>query len=273
MKDLMDMAPRLEGGNLMVVDGLNFSFRWKHSSGVVDAQNYVDTIYSLAKSYEAGKVIVLTDFGGSSYRKAIYPEYKANRDYSNQTEEEKEAFQLFIESYNDAFELCDKHFNTLKVQGVEADDLAACIVDKYSEDFDHTWLISSDRDWDLLIGKKVSRFSFKTRKETTMDTWDMMYDVPMENYIDLKCLQGDSGDNVIGVAGVGPVRASKLLQEYGSVFDLVEYLPLPGRAKYIQNLNESKDRLLLNIELMDLRTYCWDALGSENAGEIEKAMA
>ena len=260
----MDMKPRLEGNNLMIVDGLNFSFRWKHSSGIVDPMAYINTIYSLAKSYEAGKVVICTDYGGSSYRQAIYPEYKANRKdkYKDQTEEEIQAFEDFIQSYNETFEECGNHFTTLKFKGVEADDIAACLVDKYKDDYEHVWLISSDRDWDLLVSEKVSRFSFITRKETTIDSWDMMYDVPIENYIDLKCLQGDAGDNVPGVAGIGPVRASKLLQDFGGVIDLVESLPLPGKAKYIQNLNVSGEQLMLNFELMDLREYCWQALGN-----------
>lgn len=271
MKNLMDMKPRLQGNNLMIVDGLNFSFRYKHSgSGMVDPMTYIDTIYSLAKSYDAGKVVICTDYGGSEYRKAIFPEYKANRKekYKEQTEEERQAFEDFIHSYNETFEECDNHFSTIKIKGVEADDIAACLVDTHKNDYEHIWLISSDRDWDLLVSENVSRFSFVTRKETTMDTWDMMYDVPIENYIDLKCLQGDAGDNVPGVAGIGPVRASSLLAEYGSIIDLAESLPLPGKAKYIQNLNASKDQLFLNLELMDLREFCWQALG-DNKESLE----
>ena len=63
-------------GNLLIVDGLNVAFRWKHQ-GVTDFKyDYIRTIESLAKSYKAGTIIVCAD-GGSSYRKEIFPEYKA----------------------------------------------------------------------------------------------------------------------------------------------------------------------------------------------------
>jgi DNA polymerase-1 len=74
---------------------------------------------------------------------------------------------------------------------------------------------------------------------------------------------GDKGDDVPGVDGVGPKRAVGLLEEYGSVFDLIGNLPLPGTAKYIQALNESKDQMLLSYQLMDLRSFCEEAIGDK----------
>ena len=62
---------------------------------------------------------------------------------------------------------------TIRQTGLEADDLAAWIVGKKQEfGIDEIWLISSDKDWDLLIQDKVSRFSTVTRKEITLDNWD-----------------------------------------------------------------------------------------------------
>ncbi len=264
--DLEQVKPP-EGNNLLVVDGLNLAFRWKHSSGEVDMASYLDTIESFAKSYQCGKIIILTDYKRSKYRTELFAEYKGNRTakYSEQTEEEIQAFRHFLETYEAALEWCSREHTVIKIKGVEADDMAACICDKYAKDYDHTWLISSDKDWDLLIQNNVSRFSYVTRKETTVDSWELMYPgVPIEKYIDFKVLDGDKGDNVPGIPLIGPVRATKLLEEYGSVFDIIDTIPLPGKAQFIQNLNAGKEQLLLNFELMDLRSYCWDALGSEN---------
>ena len=66
----------------------------------------------------------------------------------------------------------------LRYQGVEADDIAAHLVkekDKYG--LEYIWLVSSDRDWDLLIQENVSRFSYVTRKEVRLDNWKDNYDV------------------------------------------------------------------------------------------------
>ena len=81
-----------------------------------------------------------------------------------------------------------------------------------------------------------------------------------------KCLTGDKGDNVPGVTGIGPKRASSLIAEHGDVFDIMSSLPIESRYKFMQNLNEfGSDALAKNIELMDL-SYDPDAqvLGHSN---------
>ena len=130
-------------------------------------------------------------------------------------------------------------------------------------------MISSDKDWDLLITDKVSRFSTVTRKEVTLNTWDEHYDFEVEDYITFKCLTGDKGDNVPGIPGVGPKRAVQLMEQYGNVFDIYSACPIDGKYKYIQSLNENAEQLLLNVELMDLVTYAEEAIGEENKQVID----
>ena len=258
-------------GNLLIVDGLNIAFRWKHQ-GVTDYKyDYVRTVESLAKSYNAGTIIICAD-GGSSYRKEIYPEYKANRKekYAEQTEQEAKEFEMFMAEFSNTLTLLKEKYPVFQFKGVEADDIAAYIsmnLNKFG--FDECWMISSDRDWDLLINEKVSRFSTVTRKEVTLDTWDEHYDFEVEDYITFKCLTGDKGDNVPGIPGVGPKRAVQLMEQYGSVFDIYDACPIDGRYKYIQSLNENAEQLLTNVELMDLVTYAEEAIGEQNKEIID----
>jgi 5'-3' exonuclease len=265
---LGDPAPT---GNLLIVDALNIAFRWKHQ-GVTDYKyDYVRTVESLAKSYNAGTIIICAD-GGSSYRKAIFPEYKANRKekYAEQTEQEAKEFEIFMAEFSNTLTLLKKSHPVFQFKGVEADDIAAYIsmnLDKFN--FDECWMISSDRDWDLLINEKVSRFSTVTRKEVTLDTWDEHYDFEVEDYITFKCLTGDKGDNVPGIPGVGPKRAVQLMEQYGNVFDIYSACPIEGRYKYIESLNENAEQLLMNVELMDLVTYAGEAIGEENKQIID----
>ena len=85
-------------GNLLIVDGLNLAFRWKHQKKEFYKQEYIRTVDSLAKSYNCGDIVILGD-GGSDYRKSIDPEYKANRKerYKDQTEEERKEFEDFLD--------------------------------------------------------------------------------------------------------------------------------------------------------------------------------
>ncbi len=258
-------------GNLLIVDGLNVAFRWKHQNILDFKYDYIRTIESLAKSYNAGTISVCAD-GGSSYRKEIYPEYKANRKerFADQTEQEAKEFEMFMAEFSDTLTLIKKKYPVFHFRGVEADDIAAYITQ--SAEYDDCWLISSDKDWDLLISDKVSRFSTVTRKETTVHNWDEHYDFEIEDYITFKCLTGDKGDNVPGVPGVGPKRAVQLMEQYGTVFDIYDACPIEGRYKYIQAVNENAEQLLTNVELMDLVTYCEDAIGEENKEVINNTL-
>jgi 5'-3' exonuclease len=256
---------------LLIVDGLNVAFRWKHQNILDFKYDYIRTIESLAKSYNAGTIIVCAD-GGSSYRKEIYPEYKANRKerFADQTEQEAKEFEMFMAEFSDTLTLIKKKYPVFHFRGVEADDIAAYITK--SAEYDDCWLISSDKDWDLLISDKVSRFSTVTRKETTVHNWDEHYDFEIEDYITFKCLTGDKGDNVPGVPGVGPKRAVQLMEQYGTVFDIYDACPIDGKYKYIQAVNENAEQLLTNVELMDLITYCEDAIGEENKEVINNTL-
>ena len=266
--DLGNPAPN---GNLLIVDGLNIAFRWKHQ-GVLDFKyDYIRTVESLAKSYNAGQIIVLADCG-SSWRKEIFPEYKANRKekYAEQTEQEAKEFEMFMAEFTNTLTLIREKYPVFQFRGVEADDIAAYIVKEF--DYEDCWLISSDKDWDLLIGDKVSRFSTVTRKETTVHNWDEHYDFEIPDYITFKCLTGDKGDNVPGIPGIGPKRAVQLMEQYGDVFDIYGACPIDGKYKYIQNLNENAEQLLINVELMDLLTYCDEAIGKENTEVINTTL-
>jgi len=266
-----DLGSPAQNGNLLIVDGLNIAFRWKHQ-GVLDFKyDYIRTVESLAKSYNAGQIIVLAD-GGSFYRKEIFPEYKANRKekYADQTEQEAKEFEMFMAEFTNTLTLIREKYPVFQFRGVEADDIAAYIVKKF--DYDDCWLISSDKDWDLLISDKVSRFSTVTRKETTVHNWDEHYDFEIPDYITFKCLTGDKGDNVPGIPGIGPKRAVQLMQQYGDVFDIYGACPIDGKYKYIQNLNENAEQLLMNVELMDLLTYCDEAIGKENTEVINTTL-
>lgn len=246
---------------IMIVDALNLAFRYKHAKSTKFVDDYIRVVDSLRKSYKADKVIITCDQGSSSYRKEIYPEYKANRSdkYANQTEEERLEFELFFEEFNRTMDAIKDKYPVLRFEKCEADDIAAYLVAKIPEEY-NIWLISSDKDWDLLIKPNVNRFSYVTRKEITHDNWNTHYDCTPEEYISIKCLMGDSGDNVKGVEGIGPKRAQELVKQYGSALDLVAQLPINSKYKYIQSLNASADTILLNYQLMDLVTFCGEAL-------------
>jgi len=259
----------------LIVDALNLAFRWKHQGRTDFRYDYQKTVQSLASSYGCNEVIIAADWGSSSYRKELYPDYKQNRKekFAEQSEEERIAFEEFFEEFEATLEILAEDYILLRYKGVEADDVAAHLVKhKNAYDLENIWLVSSDRDWDLLIQDTVSRFSYVTRKEVTLENWSEHYDVKPEEYISLKCLTGDKGDNVPGIPGIGPKRAQQLIEQYGNAFSIYEATPIDSRYKYIQTLNENADQILINYELMDLMTFCDDAIGKANIADIESTI-
>ena len=263
--------------NLLLVDALNLAFRYIGQSNFSFSDKYVSTLKSLARSYDAAHIVVACDKGSSTYRKEILPEYKMNRKekHEQRTDKEKADFEAFFDEFRVAMDMVqeDDAFVFLQYQGVEADDIAGHIVTNLDLTTEKTWLISSDRDWDLLISPKVSRFSYVTREEITWDTWEDKYgELPPEFYLTYKCLVGDPGDNIKGIEGVGPKRAQSIIETYGDIFDIIGNLPLSGTTQYIKNLNKSEDLLMKNIQLMDLATFCTDAIGADNVLDINSTL-
>ena len=62
----------------------------------------------------------------------------------------------------------------------------------------------------------------------------------------------------------------EIRSKYDTAYDVYANLPINSKYKYIQNLNSFGDQLLINYELMDLLTYCEEAIGEENIKEIDE---
>jgi len=262
----------------LIVDAMNLAFRWKHQKKTTFSLEYLRTVESLAQSYDCANILIVADNGVSAYRQNICEDYKANRKekYKDQTEEEKLEMAKFFAEYDKTLETLSKKYLVLRRKHVEADDLAAFVV-KHRKSFkiDTIWLISSDKDWDLLIKEDVSRFSTVTRKETTILNWEEHFSFPIEEYISYKVLSGDKGDNITGIPGIGPVRATQLINTYGSAFNIYDNIPLEGAYKYIQSINENPNTILRNYELMDLLSYCEQAIEfpGHSIDEVTKELA
>lgn len=271
-----------ERNNLLIVDGLNLAFRWKlrGKSATPQPSTYaaslVSTINSLAKSYNAREVLFLSDYKGSTYRKGIHPKYKSDRKlkFKDQTLEEKAINEEFFDYYyNVAVPLAEQNFTVVQMEGVEADDLATYFVETFEdgEHFDHLWLISTDGDWDSLLSKTCSRFAYTSRKEFTIDTYyDMKGCDTPEQFTQIKAIMGDMGDSVYGVPGIGLKRAYNLVRQYSDIFGIIDELPIEGKQMFIQELNKSKDLLLLNLQLVDLRSFYQEAIIEANPDYMNK---
>jgi len=251
--------------NLVIIDANNLSYRWlqRPNYGSFGA-DFIRTIQSLSKSYEAARTIVCFDFGKSYYRMDMLDEYKGTRK-KPQDEEEAKKYEEFFAVLNELPEQLDEE--VLKFRGVEADDILAWITQNISERYDHTWIVSSDRDLYQLIDDNISIFNIFGRKEVTLESMREDFDVNPSEYMLSRIIEGDKSDNIIGIEGIGPKRAQTLAREYKTLDALIEALPIKGRSKYIQNLNAGEERLIRNEKLINLKRYCAEAISAGKLGD------
>ena len=284
--------------NLLVVDALNLAFRYKHASykpeNYMDAtgfaEQYIATLESLANSYNCSHIVITADGkGGSTFRKGIDPEYKANRTKAReeQTEEDEAAFKQFWKHYTETLEeLGSRGYPVLRFHGIEADDLAATVVGLKPK-YDHIWLVSSDKDWDLLISDTVSRFNWATQarwksktsngprpKEVTVENWSEHHAFDRGDYLMTKVLEGDKGDNVPSVPGFGPKRIADTVTKYqGDLQTFIDALPLPGGAAYVKTINEyGEEHFYTNETLVNLTDYNDMIVSKEIKEEVKNAL-
>jgi len=251
--------------NLMIVDANNLSYRWLQRPNYASfGADFIRTVQSLSKSYEAARTIVCFDFGKSYYRMDMHDEYKGTRK-KPQEEEEIKKYEEFFAVLNDLPDQLDEE--VLKFRGVEADDILAWITQNISDKYDHTWIVSSDRDLYQLIDDNVSIFNIFGRKEVTIQTLREDFEVTPDEYMLSRIIEGDKSDNILGIEGIGPKRAQALAREYKTLDTLLKALPIKGRSKYIQNLNAGHDQLVRNEKLINLKKYCVDAITAGKNGE------
>jgi 5'-3' exonuclease len=251
--------------NLLIIDANNLSYRWLQRPNYASfGADFIRTIQSLAKSYEAARTIVCFDFGKSYYRMNMHEEYKGTRK-KPQEEEEIKKYEDFFAVLNSLPEELDEE--VLKFRGVEADDVLAWITQNVSDRYDHTWVVSSDRDLYQLVDENISIFNIFGRKEVTLQTMQEDFEVTPSEYMLSRIIEGDKSDNILGIEGIGPKRAQALAREYKTLDNLLEALPIKGRSKYIQNLNAGPDKLIRNEKLINLKKYCLEAITAGKQGD------
>lgn len=259
-----------QSNNLLLIDGINVAFRYLHRKNFDSfTDDYIRTVSSLAKSYQAKRVICCFDAGASLYRKTLFPDYKANRKVER-TEEEQERFTAFFECLNQTVE--ELPFEHYKFKGIEADDIIAYFSLHLSKQYEHTWIVSSDRDLYQLLSDRVSIFNLFSRNEVTLESLYEKFEMTPREYAFSRIIEGDKSDNILGIEGIGPKRSAALVKEYKTLDNLLNSLPLKGRSKYITNLNNGFKTLEQNEKLINLIDYNEDVISCVEKQELVNSM-
>lgn len=209
------------GETFLIVDGNSLMHRAFHALPLMDADGiYTNAIYGflnmLLKAIREENVRYLAvcfDEHGPTFRHTVYADYKAGRMAT--PEELKQQFATVL-GLLDGMKIA-----RYSLQGWEADDLLGTLSLKGQEAGLSPLLLTGDRDALQLVGGGTElMFTRKGISETLRFTPEKVmeeYGFSPAQVTDWKGLAGDSSDNIPGVPGVGDKTAVKLLQEYGSL--------------------------------------------------------
>ena len=186
---------------------------------------------------------VAFDPAGGSFRREIYPEYKANRPA---TPEDIIASVPYVKRIVEA--MC---IPILEVEGYEADDVIGTLAFKGSEAGYEVYMVTPDKDYGQLVGDNRKIYKQKGDQIEIIDRAAIKekygIDEPML-VSDILALWGDASDNIPGVAGIGEKGASKLVQRWGDIENIIANCDTIG-GKMGANIAASTDQLRLSKTL------------------------
>ncbi|WOI57094.1 DNA polymerase I [Palleronia sp. LCG004] len=247
-----------KGHHLHLVDGSAFIFRAYHalppltrkSDGlpVGAVSGFVNMIWKMIEDNRGPDApthaAVVFDKGSITFRNELYDQYKANR------EAMPEDLRPQIPLTRDA----TRAFNLacLEQEGFEADDIIATLAIRARDAGGRVTIISSDKDLMQLVGGGVEMFDAMKNVRIDAEGVHAKFGVGPDRVVDVQALAGDSVDNVPGAPGIGIKTAALLINEFGSLEDLLERTDEVPQPKRRQTLIDHADQIRLSKTLVQL---------------------
>ncbi len=194
---------------------------------------FTNMFLRLTKAIRCDYSLVLFDAKRQNFRNEIFSEYKGTR---------KEIPEDLIPQFPIIREATDAlNLNRLEMEGYEADDLIATYAQKALDKGYEVVVVSADKDLMQLIRPGVSFYDPMKDKFFSPEDVKEKFGVYPDKVVDVQALAGDSIDNVPGVPGIGLKTAAQLIDEFGS---LEQVLARAGEIKQ----NKRRETLLANID-------------------------
>lgn len=285
---------RARNDRVLLIDGLNTFIRsWTVTPTMNDNGDHVGGItgtlksigYAIRETNPTRVVVVFDGKKNSSRRKKKYSDYKANRKDTRfrvnrqypemmNEEEEKESMRRQILWLTDILDYLP--VTTLIYDGIEADDVIAYISRQILTNGEQSVIMSSDRDFLQLVNDTTLVWSPTKKKLYNREEVYNEYGIWPKNLLLYRALSGDKSDNIPGIDGVGLKTLLKRWPEMGGDDEVTSEQIIEradksrkknGDYKYkvFETVNESKDQLKMNIELMQLED---PDIGADNSLKI-----
>jgi len=240
---------------LCLVDASSYVFRAYHAIRALTNETgmatnalfgYINMLLKAMRDLDPSHVAVVLDSVAPSFRKTLYPEYKANRPPVPPDLKE----QLpYVERITVALGL-----PCVRSEGFEADDVIATLARRAEAAGLAVVIVSSDKDLMQLVGPGIGMFD--TMKDLRIGPEQVVekFGVRPEQLGDLLAIMGDSSDNVPGVKGIGPKGAARLLAQFGSLRKILDSVDSVASKREQQALRDHRDAAILSRQLVELRT-------------------
>ncbi len=190
-------------------------------------------------------IAVIFDTARKNFRNDIYPEYKANR---SETPEDLIPQFSFIREAVKAFNL-----PSVELENYEADDLIATYKKEALKKDIRVKIISSDKDLMQLVDKQTTLFDSMKNKDIGIEEVKEKFGVTPDKVIEVQALAGDTSDNIPGVRSIGVKTAAELINEFGSVENLLKNLDKIKQPKRRQAISENKENAIISKKLVTLK--------------------
>jgi DNA polymerase-1 len=247
-----------KGCHLHLIDGSSFIFRAYHALPPLTRKSdglpigAVAGFCNMLQRYVEGNhgpdapthVAVIFDKGSHTFRNDLYDAYKANR------EEMPEDLRPQIPLTRDA----TRAFNIAceEIEGFEADDIIATLACKARDLGGRVTIISSDKDLMQLVGGGVEMLDAMKNRRIDVDGVREKFGVDPERVVDVQALAGDSVDNIPGAPGIGIKTAALLINEFGSLEELLDRADEIKQPKRRETLIDKREQIEMSKRLVQL---------------------
>ncbi|MBI5272693.1 MAG: DNA polymerase I [Chlamydiia bacterium] len=242
---------------IYIVDAVNYLFRAYYAIGPMTNDHgqstsalygFIRSIQKLIKEFSPAYLVCVFDGpDNKKSRQAVYSEYKAHR---------KGAPEDLFPQFELAEQWCAMAgIPTLCVEGVEADDTMATIAHWAREHKAKSYLCSSDKDLLQLVDNHI--FVLYAHKENLLvDAAKVkeLFGVHPKQMLDYLAIVGDASDNIPGLEGFGPKTTAALLEEFGTLDNLLAHPEKVKGEKKQEMLRTKQDLALMSRELATLNT-------------------
>ena len=241
---------------LVVIDGNSIFYRSFYALPLLSNSRgeYSNAVYGFAiqilniiQNIKPKYMVVAFDASKKTFRNELYSEYKATR------KPMPDELRSQIEPLKKMLKLMD--IQTAEKEGLEGDDIIGIISKKFLDT--ETIIVTGDRDSFQLVDDSTSVYFTKkgTSDVKIINPKELKneYGVTPSQFIDLKALQGDTSDNIPGIAGVGPKTATDLITKYGDLDGVYAHIDeISGQVK--EKLEAGKEMAYISKKLATIVT-------------------